>query len=230
MKPVSPELLAQNKLMESKLSAVATQYWSMNDIRWMFAYAHYRITQQINVAAQKYVFRDPDHLIRFNLHFASAFLAAVSGMTSAPWKKAFASCAVAEASYDGRRGPAPTGPRRAAQDPNALAACAAAMASAHINTDIVNALKAVGCINKEDYGNIMLFVARAAREAIIKVNGNVQGEILNALKELFLPLDRVWRNAVYEDVCGKPVPDIEDNFQLVTDGNYSRMCYIHPGQ
>jgi hypothetical protein len=104
------------------------------------------------------------------------------------------------------------------------------MANAHINTDIVNALKVVGCINKEDYGNIMLFVSRAAREAIIKVNGNVQGEILNALKELILPLDRVWRNSVYEKVCGKPVPDVEDTFTLVVDGNYSRMCYIHPGQ
>jgi hypothetical protein len=223
-------MLEENKRIEAKLYSVATQYWSMNDIRWMFAYAHYRITQQINAAAQKPVFRDPDHLIRFNVHFATAFLAAVSGLTTAPWQTAFASCAVAEASYDQRRGPAPKGPRTWPQNPNALAACAAAMANAHINTDIVNALHAVGCINKEDYANILLFVERAAREAIIKVNGNIQGEILNALKKLLLPLDQIWRNSVYEDVCGAPVPDVEDSFQQAVDRNYSRMCYIHPGQ
>lgn len=230
MKKASPELLADNKRIEAKLHSLATQYWSTHDVRWMFAYAHYRITQQINAAAQQPVFRDPDHLIRFNIHFATAFLAAVAGMTTAPWKTAFASCAVAEASYDQRRGSPPKGPRTWSQDPNALATCAAAMANAHINTDIVNALHAVGCINKEDYANILLFVERAAREAIVKVNGNIQGEILNALKQLLLPLDRVWRNSVYEDVCGVAVPDVEDSFQASVDRNSSRMCYVHPGQ
>jgi hypothetical protein len=75
MKPVSPELLAQNKDMESKLSAVATQYWSMNDIRWMFAYAHYRITQQINVALPKIRLSGP----RSFDPFQPAFCFGVSG-------------------------------------------------------------------------------------------------------------------------------------------------------
>lgn len=226
MKTANQKLLQDSLLVEGKLYRVVVAYESMRDIRWMFAYAHFRITQQINRAVRRPVFRDPDQLLRFNGSFATAFLAAVAGQASRPWKTAFANCAVAEASYDQVRGPRPDLPRAQAQDPTALALCAAAMAQAHINTDIVNALRTVGCINKEDYANVLIFVERAAREAIYKANGSIQGGIVNLLRELLVPLEKVWRNAVYEDVCGVPVPDPEQNFVE----NIDKMSYIHPSR
>ena len=51
MATVNPSLLAENKRMETKLHGLSTQYWSANDIRWMFAFAHFRITQQIKALA-----------------------------------------------------------------------------------------------------------------------------------------------------------------------------------
>jgi hypothetical protein len=65
----------------------------------MFAFAHFRITQQINetLTASPWVFRGPNALLRFNLAFATSFMTAVSVMTTPPWKRAFSQCAFAEA-------------------------------------------------------------------------------------------------------------------------------------
>jgi hypothetical protein len=100
------------------------------------------------------------------------------------------------------------------------------MAQAHIKTDIVNALRTVGCIDEEDYANILLFVEGAASEAIYKVNGKLQGAVVNYLRELLAPLERVWRNSVYEDICGQPVPDVEASFV----DNIDKVSYVHPGR
>jgi hypothetical protein len=65
MKVASEALLNDSKVVEKKLYHLVVQYQNMKDVRWMFAYAHYRITQQINRAVVKPVFRDPDQLLTF---------------------------------------------------------------------------------------------------------------------------------------------------------------------
>ena len=41
----------------------------------------------------------------------------------------------------------------------------------------------IGCIDKNDYGNMLLFVERGARQAIIELHGRTSGPIFNWLKE-----------------------------------------------
>src|SRR3954469_1163006 len=100
MNRVSGELLNRNVALQMDLWMAAKRYMDFQDERWMFAFAHFRITQLINDTLEKspWLFRDPDQLIRFNISFATAFLAAVAEKTTPPWKKAFSQCARAGAS------------------------------------------------------------------------------------------------------------------------------------
>ena len=40
--------------------------------------------------------------------------------------------------------------------------CGAAMANVHIHVDLANALREVGCISPQDYGNMLVFVNRGS--------------------------------------------------------------------
>jgi hypothetical protein len=95
---VDPNLLKLDKRIQGQLWDVASTYMRLKDARWMFAFAHFRITQQINDTIERspWLFRNPDQLIRFNISFATAFLAAAANNTTPPWKKAFSECARAE--------------------------------------------------------------------------------------------------------------------------------------
>jgi hypothetical protein len=53
---------------------------------------------------------------------------------------------------------------------------------------------------------------------------------MNFLKQLLLPLDEIWRNAVYEHQCGKPVPGVEPSFVRQIDKNRDQMSRIRPAQ
>ncbi len=112
--------------------------------------------------------------------------------------------------------------------PNAVKICAIAMADAHINTDIVASLKTIGCIDPNDYGNILLFVERGAHDAIVELHGRLNGPVFDALKRWFLPLDKLWRNSVYVEVCRVEVPDVEKAFVDAADDAAGQMQAIHP--
>src|SRR3954454_11362556 len=140
-----------------------SRYANLRDARWMFAFAHFRITQQINDGVKSGLFRNPDQLLRFNAAFATAFLAAVAGKTTAPWRHAFDPCeGFVMGSMDTQPGcedlikPSDACKFMATPHVQPFLLCAVSMADAHINTDIVNALQTVGCIDAHDYGNVLL--------------------------------------------------------------------------
>jgi hypothetical protein len=169
------------------------------------------------------------------MSFATKYLDALAGGISAPWRAAFSQCEFArklEDTYNTMRPPlimvpgfpVPTGK----SETNAITLCAIAMANAHINTDIVNSLRSVGCIDQHDYGNVLLFVERGAHVAIMRLQGALLGEIYDQLKQLLLPLDRIWRNAVYVQECKASVPDVEDSFRAGVDRTLVSMRHVYP--
>ena len=155
-----------------------------------------------------------------------------ANQASPPWKKAFAECRTAE-----RWEPATKVACHVVANPvicrvtdgAAVKACAVAMANAHINTDIAASLKTVGCIDPNDYGNMLLFVEIGARDAISKLHGRLEGPMFSYLKETFLPLDKMWRNAVYEQTCRQPVPDVEGTFRATILRNAKAMQNVREG-
>jgi hypothetical protein len=236
-----PELLKANKRFGVQIKQAADRYLAAQDARWMFARAHQLITEQIDDAIEKDqsaagVFRNANELLRFNMSFASAFLAAVAGKPSAPWVEAFIECQIGQASYtimfptdyfqSFKDHPAQV--MLTAPTNTAVLMCSMSMADAHINTDIVNSLKTVGCIDPHDYGNILLFVERGSRKAIIELIGKSFGPTFDYLKEHLMPLDKIWRNAVYQSTCHVPVPDIETSFVDTVDKNSRAMMQISP--
>jgi hypothetical protein len=236
-----PNLLKANQLFGKRIRENADKYKVAQDARWMFARAHQLITEQIDNAIEKDqsatgVFRNANELLRFNMSFASAFLAAVAGKPSAPWVDAFIECQILQASYtimfptdyfqSFKDHPAQV--RLTAPSNTAVLMCSMSMADAHINTDIVNSLKTVGCIDPHDYGNILLFVERGSARAITELIGKSFGPMFDYLKDHLMPLDKIWRNAVYQSTCHAPVPDIEKTFVDMVDQNSRAMMQISP--
>ena len=233
MKPVDVKLFGLNMIIQIRLWEAADRYLKAKDARWMFAFAHFRITQLINDTIRKtpYLFRDPDQLIRFNVSFATAFLAATANNQTPPWKKAFSQCARADFAETAMRIGCPVVPGAITcemTDGSAVKACAIPMANAHINTDIVNSLKTIGCIDPHDYANILVFVEIGSKDAILKLHGRLEGPIYNYLKQSLLPLDKIWRNAAYVDVCRVPVPNVEQVFRDTVTRNTAGMMQIRP--
>jgi hypothetical protein len=224
---VSDTLLKRSRGIESDLVRIAERYCSQGDARWLFAKAHSLITKDINrTITMPRLYRDPNALLRFNLSFASAFVAAVNVLPSAAWKSAFAQCMTGEvfsSAMAAKDGHASTfsAPFRSV-DKAAVLSCAMAMADAHINSDIIHALRTVGCIDKFDYANVLHFVQRAARTTIVELSGTPVGELLDQLKRILLPLERVWRNAAYRGICGVAVPPIEVAFIASVDRAIAR--------
>lgn len=232
MSTPNKELLERNKKIEKDLVTLVDRYRAMRDARVMFARAHQLITHQINVTLTERpdAFRNPDQLIRFNISFATAFLAATAQAGSAPWRRAFDKCEAYTEAYNTIPINVPPysvpGPANADPDPNAVQTCAMAMANVHINVDIVASLKTVGCIDKNDYGNVLVFVERAARQSIIELHGKLSGPVYDWLKRMLLPLDKMWRNSVYEEVCKTQVPDVEKAFIEAADEAAAKMKEI----
>jgi hypothetical protein len=230
---ISDALLIKTRTIEADLERIANAYRTRHDARWMFARAHHLITREINRTIElPRTFHDPNALLRFNMAFASAFLAAVRDMPSTPWREAFAQCMAGQVYSDvmnERDGYSRGVPMLSkSDDATAVQSCAIAMANAHINTDIVHALRTVGCINVHDYGNVLLFVERAARTTIMELNGPPVGEMLNWLKQMLLPLDKIWRNAAYRGVCGVDVPPVEAAFIASVGRRMSRAATWSP--
>jgi hypothetical protein len=200
---VDPKLKAENKTLEREILEVAETYYRDNDLRWLFAYAHGTITQQINdnLAA----FEQPNELVRLNLHFGRAFLRAARGKPSKAWKVAFLACKGLEiASW---------------LEPTLVGEtelCGAAMAKVHIDIDLSNALQEIGCISPTDYGNMLLFVERGSFAALVRLRGETMAEAEDMVQKEVAPilgLDvKAWRNAAYQKICGVAVPDVEPGF------------------
>jgi len=58
MSSVDRDLLLLNQRVQSDLWTAAKLYLDARDVRWMFAFAHFRITQQLNEAliSMPYIF------------------------------------------------------------------------------------------------------------------------------------------------------------------------------
>lgn len=140
---VDRSLLGQNREIENGLFLASRNYLQNGDLRWFFALAHATITQQINDNIGR--FQRPNALIRLNLHFAQAFLRAVNSLEGEEWKQAFRVCQALQ---------------RGSEETMALVGeteiCAGAMADVHIFIDLKRAIREVGCIPPEDYGNVQI--------------------------------------------------------------------------
>jgi hypothetical protein len=94
--------------------------------------------------------------------------------------------------------------------------CLSFMAYVHINIDMNESLRSIGCVNVTDYGNILHFVREANEAALIESHGSVLGAGLSTLGNL-LAYDKEWRNRVYREACGIldiPAPSMEWKEQL----------------
>jgi Family of unknown function (DUF5995) len=200
---VDPCLLAKNRELEQRMLSAADRYYAQQDFRWFFAYAHGKITEQINMHLS--AFQRPNALLRLNIHFAQEFIKAVDGEPHEQWKKAFRVCKAFE------RGSADT-----AFLVGEVELCGAAMANVHIHIDLAAAIRDVGCIPQSDYGNMLVFVNRGALAATVRLRGKTIGVAETILSQLTAPLVdlevKSWRNAVYENACYATVPAVESDF------------------
>ena len=196
-------LVQRNRHIEQKMLKAADDYYAADDLRWFFTYAHAKITQQINNNLQR--FQRPNAMLRLNMHFAEEFLRAVDGQPHAGWKKAFKWCQALE---------------KTSNETVVLVGeaewCGAAMANVHIRMDLSAALKEVGCIPPDDYGNMLVYVKRGALAAQVRLRGLFLGATESLAEALGAPLLKLeveqWRNAVYEEVCHVPVPRPQKGF------------------
>lgn len=204
MAAIDPKLKIETLRIEKELFAASEKFEKDGDFRWFFSYAHAKITEQINKNLN--LFRDPNAVIRLNAHFASEYLKAASGQPHEAWSKAFKICKALEKN-------APNNPALVGE----VELCGAQMANVHIHVDLANALREVGCIDRNDYGNILTFVLRGNLAAENKLRGKFGGAtmfLLSALVGPKLNMDvKKWRNAAYTEVCAGTVPDPEKSFQ-----------------
>jgi hypothetical protein len=192
---IDPVLRDYNKQVEKALLEAADNYYEAGDLRWFFAYAHGTISKLINANLE--LFQDPNALLKLNIHFSEAFIRAVDGDGPDLWKKAFRMCAALQKNELLLQGE--------------VEMCGAAMANVHIFLDLQTALREVGCISADDYGNMLVFVNRGNLAALVRLRGRADGAAERMLQELVGPiigLDvKAWRNAVFEAVCKKKVPE-----------------------
>lgn len=201
--PIDLSIMAKNKEIERQLLVAAENYYTKNDFRWLFAFAHGQITKQINQHISK--FQRPNALMRLNLHFATQFLRAVNQQPHDGWKRAFKAC---------------QGLQQGAEDTSLLVLevefCGAAMASIHIHIDLAAALNEIGCIPPQDYGNMLVLVKRGSLAAQVRLRGRLLGAAEAILEQFMAPLlkleVKVWRNTVYKNACNLPVPNPDPKF------------------
>ena len=188
-------LQERNRVIEAALLEGSEAYYKREDLRWFFAYAHGQITRQIN--ANLSLFQDPNALLRLNIHFAEEFVRAIDGQPHDLWKRAFKVCMSLQ--------------RNETMLFMEAEMCGAAMANVHIHSHLANALRDVGCISAQDYGNMLVFVNRGSLAALVRLRGRAIGAaeaMLNQLAAPMLELEvKAWRNAVFEAACHTRVPD-----------------------
>jgi hypothetical protein len=195
---LDPILVLRNRQIEESLLQAADRYYKAGDFRWFFAYAHGQITRLINEHWKK--FQRPNALMRLNIHFAEEFVRAIGDQPHDSWKRAFRTCAALQTT---------------SVDTMVLMGevefCGAAMANVHIHVDLAAAIRDVGCIPPEDYGNMLVFVNRGALAALVRLRGAGVGAAEAMINQLVAPLVKLevkaWRNAVYVQGCNAVVPD-----------------------
>jgi hypothetical protein len=86
----------------------------------------------------------------------------------------------------------------------------------HIKRDLRDALKKVTDVDPQDYGNILVFVIEGNLYAETMIRGQARGALMVMTAVPFAPkvnLDvKAWRNQVFQDCYGKPVPEPADAF------------------
>jgi hypothetical protein len=195
---VEAALLKADELIEKRLFGAATAYEKAGDFRWFFAYSHAGITQRINASMKSTTanYEQPNAMLKFNIHFGTAFLRAVAGLPSRPWTAAFAACKVLEVQSNVPM--SITIPE--------VEACGAIMAGVHISVDITQAINDVGCVPPRDFGNILTFVNQASEAALLKLRGRFVGKLETQLSQT-IPVVKYLRNGVYQNQCNAEVPD-----------------------
>jgi len=192
-----PKLKTETDTIERDLFRVSSTFQAAGDFRWFFSFAHASITRFILRNIE--LFDDPNQLLRLNRHFATEYLDAARGRPHEVWKKAFKYCEALQT--NAAINPALVGE---------VEFCGASMAKVHIKYDLSNALKAEGCLNARDYGNMLTLVLRGNLAAEMKLRGMFGAANVLLLGKLFGPklnLDvEEWRNAAYTQVCRLPVP------------------------
>jgi hypothetical protein len=90
------------------------------------------------------------------------------------------------------------------------------MANVHIKRDLRDALLKVTDVDPQDYGNVLVFVMRGNLYAETRIRGIARGALMVMTTLPFaakLNLDvKAWRNQVFQDCYGMPVPEPSDTF------------------
>jgi hypothetical protein len=201
---VDPLFLQRNLEIEKTLVSEAQLLYDRGDLRWFFTRAHGEITRLINENLGE--LQRPDALLRLNIHFAEEFVRALWGQPREDWQAAFRFCQALE---------------RASHQTVALVGetefCGARMAGIHIHIDLSAAIRDVGCIPPQDYGNMLVFVNRGSIAALVKLRGRAIGAAEAIFQYLVAPMIdlevKVWRNTAYQDICQVPVPDPHPTFR-----------------
>lgn len=178
------------------------------DLRIFFTLAHGYITKKIGKHIA--LFAKPNALMRLNDSFASTYLSAVNGSPHDGWQRAFRVCkGEQDAVRSGFVGLIFMGPI-------AFESCGACMANIHINRDLRDGLTKITDVDPQDYGNILIFVMEGNLYAETRIRGVAKGAFMVMTSVPFAPrlnLDvKKWRNQVFADCYGKPVPEPSDAF------------------
>lgn len=217
-------LLRENGEIIDALSEVAIQQGKerKDELKILFTLIHRDITQEIIRAVGLEAFDNPKSLLRFNKHFANAYLQAVKNPASSPkWKKAFEECElqsglVRQALADGTSND-PSSPLMTQMF--AQRRCTEAEGDVHINNDMMEALIATRedgkyTVSMRDFGNMLELVQRGTKSGIKDVAPSVIGHFEAFVKQYLLPcVEETWRNNVFKQVCGEEVGKPEPQFK-----------------
>lgn len=203
-------LLRLNRKLVDDLTQAAE---SQNDLRQLFTRMHLEISRLI--IKHIGLFETPKSLLRVNLHFTNTYLrAANSERVSPEWQEAFDLCKKWDETL--------SDPAASGSDPFSAAnramqaqiACTRKMGEVHITEDINSALLATSrdgkcTLSTRDFGNMMELVRNGTNTAL----QDSLGDIAVAVKKWLIPeYEKAWRNAVFQTVCGEPVPEVEPWF------------------
>jgi len=219
-------LLRENREIIDALSEVAIQQGKekKDELKVLFTLIHRDITQEIIRAVGLEAFDNPKSLLRFNKHFANAYLQAVKNPAASPkWKKAFEECElqsglVRQALADWRSKDLPP-PSPLMTQMLAQRRCTEAEGDVHINNDMMEALIASRengnyTVSMRDFGNMLELVQRGTKSGIKDVAPSVIGHFEAFVKQYLLPcIEETWRNNVFKQICGEEVGKPEPQFK-----------------
>ena len=204
--PIDQSLLARSEQIGDAMRREGERFRSTDDLRWFFTLTHAEITRLLNQNISK--FQRPNALLRLNIHFAEEFMSALSGQPHENWRRAFRACRALQ-----------DGAERTSVLVGEVEFCGAAMARVHIDIDLSAAVRDVGCIPPQDYGNVLVLVNRANLRSLTILRGQFLGAaefIAQYFVGPMLDLEvKNWRNTVYEDACSAPVPNPSRDFSAV---------------